>query len=97
MIEKFIANNPHIPHRLTLLHQTADDPDFSVPEQPIVCIVDQGGMIVLSQEGRHLLVNPSSVPELLEVLTDLHKVGSGDSLPIDPAYRVPGTKDASKT
>jgi hypothetical protein len=69
MIEK-LFNNPH------LLHQTADD-DSSLPELPISGSVDSADIIVLSQEGRSIVINKASVPELCKLLKKLAAEGKG--------------------
>lgn len=60
MIE-ILFNNPRI------LHQTADDKD-GMPELPIALSTDASGLIVLSQEGREIVINQASVPELFTLL-----------------------------
>jgi hypothetical protein len=67
MIEK-LFNHPHI------LHQTAIPDSCDIPNSPIAGHIDNGGSIVLSQEGRDIVVDRLSVPELcqmLEMLADL--------------------------
>lgn len=63
MIEK-LNNNPH------LLHQTADDSD-GMEERPIAACTDASGLICLSQEGRTIVLNRATVPELCRLLKRL--------------------------
>jgi hypothetical protein len=63
MIEK-LFNHPH------LLHQTPDS-ETDVANKAIAGQIDNGGTIVLSQEGRHICVNRASVPELYKLLKKL--------------------------
>lgn len=66
MIEQ-LANNPRI------LHQTADDRGMGMPELPIAACTDSTGLICLSQEGRSIVINRASVPELCKLLRELAK------------------------
>ena len=63
MITK-LFNNPHV------LSQTADD-DFGIAEPAISGSTDASGLIVLGQDGREILVNRKSVPELCRLLRKL--------------------------
>lgn len=56
-----------------ILYQTADDQDHELPEPAIGASNDATGLIVLEQDGRHILVNRASVPELCRLLKDLAK------------------------
>ena len=67
MIERLL-NHPR------LLHQTADEED-GIPEGPVAGSVDANGMIVLSQEGRDLVLNRASVAELGKMLRELRDRG----------------------
>lgn len=62
-------NNPRV------LYQTADD-DLGIAEPAITASVDNGGLIILNQEGRDLLVNAATVPELIRMLRDLRDASS---------------------
>ena len=64
MITK-LFNNPHV------LSQTADDDDCGIAEPAISGSTDASGLIVLVQEGREILVNRKSVPELCRLLRKL--------------------------
>lgn len=63
MIE-ILLKNPRI------LHQTADDKN-GMPELPIALSTDASGLIVLSQEGREIIVNQASVPELFSMINSV--------------------------
>lgn len=63
-----LFNNPHV------LYQTADS-DFEVSESAIGASVDGGGIIVLEQDGSHIVVNKASVPELCRLLRKLAQEG----------------------
>ena len=63
MIEN-LFNNPRV------LWQKPVESDFELPEQPIVCSVDSGGLIVISQENRHITINSKSVPQLKKMLDE---------------------------
>ena len=63
MIEQ-LYNHPHV------LYQTADE-DPGIAEPAIAGSVDNGGVIVLSQEGRDIIVNQGSVPDLCNLLRKL--------------------------
>ncbi|AWB79599.1 TPA: hypothetical protein UL939_000550 [Stenotrophomonas maltophilia] len=67
MITK-LFNNPHV------LFQPTDENGFN--EVAIGASVDGGGMIVLEQEGRHIVISPGAVPELCRLLRQLQKEGS---------------------
>lgn len=60
MITK-LFNHPH------LLHQSCSD-DYGMPEPDISACIDAGGLIILGQSGREILINPESVPELCKLL-----------------------------
>lgn len=47
--------------------------EYGVAEQAIAVSVDTSGLIVLNQEGREILINRSSVPDLVRVLRELVK------------------------
>lgn len=55
-----------------VLYQTADS-DSELPESTIGASLDATPIIVLSQEGREILVNRASVPELCKLLRELAK------------------------
>jgi hypothetical protein len=57
-------------NRPTVLYQTVDD-DMSVPEAAISGCLDASGLVCLSQEGRDIIVNRASVPELCKMLRTL--------------------------
>lgn len=61
-----LFNNAHI------LFQREND-DSMVPEAAIGASVDANKIIVLEQEGRHLVINRASVPELCRLLRELAK------------------------
>ena len=63
MITK-LFNNPHV------LFQTADG-EFDIAEASIGASVDASGIIVLEQEGRHIVINKKSVRELCKMLRTL--------------------------
>lgn len=67
MIEK-LFNHPH------LLHQTGE----GVLEMPIAAYIDGGGSIILSQEGREIVVNPRAVPELVKLIRTMKEL-TGES------------------
>lgn len=64
-----LFNNPHV-----LTQSCAED--MGLPEPAIAACTDACGLIVLSQEGRDLLVNPESVNELCRLLKKLRDAGS---------------------
>jgi hypothetical protein len=65
-----LFNNPHV------LFQKTNDEGFT--EVAIAASVDSGDMIVLEQEGRHIVIAPASVPELCRLLKQLQKeLGNG--------------------
>jgi len=53
-----------------LLFQTADDESMQ-PEAAVGASVDGGGVIVLEQEGRHIVINRASINELCKLLRTL--------------------------
>ena len=53
-----------------VLFQTEDDASM-VPEAAIGASIDANNIIVLEQEGRHLVINRATVPELRRLLRDL--------------------------
>lgn len=55
-----------------ILHQTADDKD-GMPEQPIAICADVTPVIVMSQEGREIILNLASVYELTDALKKLRQ------------------------
>lgn len=62
MITK-LFNNPHV------LSQSPDEADgLGIAEPAISASTDASGLIVLVQEGREILVNRKSVPELCRML-----------------------------
>lgn len=61
-----LFNNPRI------LYQKASG-EFDLPEAAIGASVDNAGIIVLEQEGRHVLINRQSVPELCRLLKEQAK------------------------
>lgn len=65
-----LFNNPRV------LFQTADDESMEIPEPAIAASTDATGLIVLEQEGRGILVNRASVPELVKLLRELAKAGA---------------------
>ena len=60
-----LFSNPHV------LHQSCAE-DMGLPE-PAIAASTCGDLILLSQEGRELLVNPESVNELCRLLKKLAK------------------------
>lgn len=66
MITK-LFNHPHV------LFQPTDE--NGINEVAIGASVDNGGAIVLEQEGRHIVVAPESVPELCRLMKKLAKEG----------------------
>lgn len=50
-----------------VLYQTADE-DSSLPEAAVLIHVDNGGALVLQQEGRQIVLNRASLAELLREL-----------------------------
>lgn len=66
MITK-LFNHPHV------LFQPTDE--NGINEVAIGASVDNGGAIVLEQEGRHIVVAPASVPDLCKLLRELQKEG----------------------
>ncbi|HFT6991358.1 MAG: hypothetical protein KH046_00610 [Stenotrophomonas maltophilia] len=67
MITK-LFNNPHV------LFQPTDRNGFN--GVAIGASVDGGGMIVLEQEDRHVVISPDAVPELCRLLRKLQKEGA---------------------
>jgi len=65
-----LFNNAHV-----LFQKTNDD---GITEAAIAASVDNGDMVVLEQEGRHIVIDPASVPELCRLLKQLQKeLGNG--------------------
>ena len=64
-----LFNHAHI------LFQTGDDA-FMIPEPAIGASLDSNNIIVLEQEGRHLVINRATVPELRRLLRDLANRGA---------------------
>lgn len=56
-----LFNHAHV------LFQTEDDASM-VPEAAIGASIDANNIIVLEQEGRHLVINRATVPELRRLL-----------------------------
>jgi hypothetical protein len=54
------------PNGGVVVWQTAEED--GPPELPVLVHVDAGGMIVLSQEGRDVIVSPRTVKDLCESL-----------------------------
>lgn len=61
-----LFERPHI------LYQTTDD-DMSMPEPAIWACVDGGGLVLIGQEGREIVVNKASAKELAKLILDLSK------------------------
>jgi hypothetical protein len=61
-----LFNHAHV------LFQPFDD-DHGVAEQAIAASIDNAGIIVLEQEGHHIVINPESVNELCRLLKKLQK------------------------
>jgi hypothetical protein len=55
-----------------ILHQTPDD-DLSIQEMPFAACLDSTGIVCISQEGRHIVLNRASVAELCKMLRELVK------------------------
>jgi hypothetical protein len=72
-----LFNHPHI------LHQTADGGDYEIANSDIAGHIDNGGTICLEQEGRTIVINRASVPELCKLLKILAAFDP-DSLPLRP-------------
>lgn len=66
MIAK-LFNNPHV-----LFQGYSED---GMAEMAIGASVDNSGAIVLEQEGRHIVIDPTSVPELCKLLRKLQREG----------------------
>ena len=64
-------------HARTL--QQKPDSECEIPEPAISASVDVSGLIWLEQEGRCILVNRASVPELCTMLRDLKKCAEATS------------------
>ncbi len=62
-------NSPRI-----LWQATTED---GLTEVTIGASVDAGDTIVLEQEGRHIAIDPSSVPELRKMLNELAGIANG--------------------
>lgn len=62
-----LFRQPHV------LWQEFDD-DLGCQEAAIAIHLDASGLIILEQEGRHVVVHRSSVPELEKLLLALAKV-----------------------
>lgn len=60
----------HLLAEAVLLHQTSLDED-KPPEYPIVVARDTGGLLCLPQEGRDLVLDPGTLPELFKLLRSL--------------------------
>ena len=54
------------------LWQKSDD-DFAFPVPAISGSTDAGGLIVLEQEGRYIIINRASAKELCTMIRDLKK------------------------
>jgi len=63
-----LDNNPHVLHQGWNWGQP-------IPESDIAACTTNDGMIVLCQEGRHLLINQDSVNELCRLLKKLRDAG----------------------
>lgn len=61
-----------------VLHQKPDD-DIGVPEPAIAGCTDTSGLILLSQEGREILLNRSSVEEFVRMVRKLKVSGAVDA------------------
>ena len=61
-----LMRNPHV------LNQGWTD-DEPIPESSISASNDGCGLIILDQEGRHIIINKSSVNELCKLLKKLEK------------------------
>jgi hypothetical protein len=48
-------------------------PEDSVPELPVLVHIDSGGIIVLDQEDRSIVLQPGTVKQLCEVLKSMAK------------------------
>lgn len=55
-----------------ILHQTPDD-DLSIQEMPVAACLDSTGIVCISQEGRHIVLNRASIPEFCKMLRALAK------------------------
>ena len=66
MSHKRLFNNP------VILYQQCDS-DMDIPERDIGLHTDAGGLICIEQEGRTVIVNPESVPELCRLLKHQQK------------------------
>lgn len=64
MITK-LFNHPHV------LFQPTDE--HGITEIAIGASVDDGGSILLEQEGRNIVIDPASVPKLCRLLRKLQK------------------------
>jgi len=64
-----LFNNPRV------LYQTDEDQ----PNEAIAASIDNGNSIVLEQEGRHIVIDPDSVPELCKMLKELAKLAKEES------------------
>ncbi len=58
-----------------VLYQVADD-DLGLPEPVIAGSTDASGLIVLSQEGREILLNRASVNEFVKMVRQLKEAGA---------------------
>lgn len=55
-----------------VIYQTPDDVG-SIAEPAIAASHDDMGLIILNQEGREMLINRASVPDLVRALRELSK------------------------
>lgn len=56
------------------------DPDVGIPEVAIAAHVDNDGTIVLEQEGRSIVLNERTVPDLARALWDLRRAVHADRI-----------------
>lgn len=63
MIERLLAIRPRV------IHQERDED--GAMESPICACNDETNLIVLSQEGREIIVHRRTVPDLIKVLREL--------------------------
>lgn len=56
-----------------LFHQTPDE-DSALAETPIAASIDIGGTLVLSQEGRDLILNWASLKEFKKFIDQMAKI-----------------------
>lgn len=66
MIE-ILLQNPRV------LHQKVND-EYGLPEPAISACNDASGLIVISQQGREILINSESLNEFIKMIRDVNRL-----------------------